>query len=122
MIRMMCKSKIQNLVVTEANVNYSGSISIDSYLLEKANIKPYEMILVVNLDNGERLETYAIPAKKNSGTVGLQGGAAKKGKVGDKLIIMSYLYVYEGELAKFKHKIIIAGENNCILEEKDGPY
>lgn len=91
------KSKLQGLVVTEKNLRYLGSIKLDSEFLEKAKIKPYEMVLVVNLNNGERFETYAIPAKKGSKIVSLQGGAARLGEVGDELIIMSFCYLKEDE-------------------------
>ncbi len=119
MIRKMCKSKLQNLIVTDANVNYSGSIAIDEILLEKADISPYEMVLVVNIENGERLETYAMPEEKGSGIVGLRGGAAKKGKIGDRLIIMSYAFFEKGETENFKPKILIVDEKNRIKEERN---
>lgn len=115
MLRSMCKSKIHNATVTEKNVNYSGSLKIDSNLLKEADILPYEMILIVNLKNGARFETYAIEGEAGSGVIGLQGGAALLGNVGDKLIIMSTCLL-ETEKAK-KHtikKIVVDGKNKII--------
>jgi len=109
------KSKLQGLVVTEKNLYYSGSIKLDTYFLQKANIKPYEIVLVINLNNGERFETYVIPAKKGSKTVGLQGGAARLGEVGDEVIIMSFCYLEPEE--KFK-PITLIFENNKIKKIK----
>ncbi|MDH5662258.1 MAG: aspartate 1-decarboxylase, partial [Elusimicrobiota bacterium] len=77
MLRMMCKSKIQKATVTEANLEYEGSIAIDKNIMAEADILPYEIVLVVNLNTGARFETYAIPAANNSGMIGLQGGAAR---------------------------------------------
>ncbi|MEN3012998.1 MAG: aspartate 1-decarboxylase [Endomicrobiia bacterium] len=87
------KSKLHGLTVTEKSVYYMGSIILDEEFLEKANIKPYEVVLVINLNNAERFETYVIPAKKGSKTVALQGGAARLGEVGDQLIVMSFYFL-----------------------------
>ncbi|MCS7231169.1 MAG: aspartate 1-decarboxylase [Elusimicrobiota bacterium] len=106
------KSKLQGLVVTEKNLNYSGSIALDIDFLEKAKIKPYEVVLVVNLNNAERFETYVIPAKKGSKTVSLQGGAARLGEVGDSLIVMSFCYLQSDE--EIKPISIIFDKNNKI--------
>ncbi len=105
------KSKLQGLIVTEKNLHYSGSIKLDSEFLEKANIKPYEVVLVINLNNAERFETYVIPAKKGSKTVSLQGGAARLGEIGDELIIMSFCYLEENQEVS---PINIIFENNKI--------
>ncbi|MFN3966763.1 MAG: aspartate 1-decarboxylase [Endomicrobiia bacterium] len=112
MLRFVCKSKIQNATVTEKNIKYSGSIKIDSALLEKADILPYEIVLVINVNTGARFETYVIPAKKNSGEIGLQGGAARLGEIGDKLIIISYGFLDSEEIKKYKPKIILVNEKN----------
>ena len=109
------KSKLHGLIVTEKNLNYSGSIKLDADFLQKANIKPYEIVLVVNLNNGERFETYVIPAKRGSKTVGLQGGAARLGEVGDEIIIMSFCYLEPNE--RFK-PITLIFENNKIRKIK----
>ncbi|MFN3550414.1 MAG: aspartate 1-decarboxylase [Endomicrobiia bacterium] len=91
------KSKLQGLVVTDKNLHYAGSIKLDSEFLKKANIKPYEVVLVINLNNAERFETYVIPAKEGSKVVSLQGGAARLGEIGDELIIMSFCYLEENK-------------------------
>lgn len=106
------KSKLQNLTVTGKNLNYTGSIALDSDFLEKSNIKPYEVVLVVNLNNAERFETYVIPEKKGSRIVSLQGGAARLGEVGDKLIIMSFCYLTPDEQPRPIN--IIFSEDNKI--------
>jgi len=109
---MMCKSKIQKATVTETNLEYEGSISIDRNIMVKADILPYEMVLIVNLNTGARFETYAIPAGKNSGVIGLQGGAARLGEVGDKLIIISYAFIQEERAKVYKPKIVLLDEKN----------
>lgn len=108
------KSKLHNVTITDKNLHYTGSIKVDLNFLEKANIKPYEVVLVININNGERFETYAIPAKRGSKTVALQGGTARLGEVGDKLIIMSFCYINEKE--KVKPIKIFFGENNKIVK------
>ncbi len=112
MLRLVCKSKIQNLTVTEKNIKYSGSIKIDSLLLEKADILPNEIVLVVNVNTGIRFETYVIPGKRNSGEIGLQGGAARLGEIGDKLIIISYGFLNTDEVKMYKPIIILVDEKN----------
>lgn len=114
MLRMMCKSKIQKATVTETNLEYEGSIAIDRNIMVKADILPYEMVLIVNLNTGARFETYAIPAGRNSGVIGLQGGAARLGEVGDKLIIISYAFIQEEKVKVYKPKIVFLDEENRI--------
>src|SRR5690625_4724698 len=87
------KSKIHRATITEANLNYVGSITIDEDLLDAANIQDGELVQVVNINNGERLETYVIPGKRGSGTVCLNGAAARKAQVGDIVIIISYAFM-----------------------------
>lgn len=91
------KSKLQNLTVTDKNLYYAGSIKIDLDFIEKANIRPYEVVLGININNGERFETYVIPARRGSKIVSLQGGTARLGEVGDKLILMSFCYLQPHE-------------------------
>jgi aspartate 1-decarboxylase len=112
MLRMMCKSKIQKATVTETNLEYEGSIAIDRNVMVEADILPYEMVLIVNLNTGDRFETYAIPAPENSGVIGLQGGAARLGEVGDKLIIISYGFVEDEKAKPYKPKIVFLDEKN----------
>ena len=108
------KSKIQYLKVTEKNLRYSGSIKLDEDIIKEANLFPNEMVLVVNINNGARFETYVIPAKKGSRTVGLQGGAARLGEIGDELIVMSYCFVDEKELKNHIPKILTVDSKNRI--------
>lgn len=114
MLRLVCKSKIQSAVVTEKNLQYTGSIVIDENLMQNANILPYEIVMVINLNNGERFETYVIPGRKNSGMIALQGGAARLGEVGDRLIIISYAFLEEKELKKYKPKMVLLDKKNQI--------
>lgn len=116
MYNKFLKSKLQGLVVTEKNLKYNGSIKLDIDFIEKAKINIYEVVLVVNLSNGERFETYVIPAKKGSKKVGLQGGAARLGEIGDKLIIMSFSYLTENE--KCSPIIVIFDNNNNVVTQK----
>lgn len=118
MLRWMCKSKIHGAVVTEKNVNYSGSIKIDAKLLKSADIVPNEMVMVINLNNGERFETYAISGEEGSGVIGLQGGAALLGNVGDKLIIISSCFIDNKEVKKHKPVFLFVDEKNRIIEKK----
>ncbi|GAB6184100.1 aspartate 1-decarboxylase [Thermodesulfovibrio hydrogeniphilus] len=102
--------------VTEANLFYEGSISIDTELLELAGILPYERVWISNMDNGERFDTYVIPAPRGSKTIGLNGPAAKKASVGDRIVIFSYGYLTEEEIPSHKPKILILDENNNIVK------
>ena len=92
MLKRMCTAKIANLKVTRAAAHYDGSLGVDALLLKAVGILPYEMVIVANVSNGKRLETYTIPEPRGSGNVCLYGGAARMGKRGDELIIMAYGY------------------------------
>src|SRR5215213_11679804 len=98
MMRRVCKSKIHGAFVTESNLNYVGSLTIDRALMDAANIIPYEWLHVVNVTTGSRFETYAIEAEAGSGTIALNGAAARLGYVGDKLIIMCVASLSDEEL------------------------
>ncbi len=114
MQRTMCKSKIHGATITDANLKYMGSITIDEALLQAADILPYERVQVVNLHNGSRVETYCMPGKKNSGTICLNGPAARWGQPGDTILIISYA-IMDSEKAKVhKPRIIFADEKNRI--------
>jgi aspartate 1-decarboxylase len=117
MLRMMCKSKIQQATVTETNLEYEGSISIDRNIMLKADIVPYEIVLIVNLNTGARFETYTIPARNNSGIIGLQGGAARLGQVKDKLIIISYAFIEDEKAKAYKPKIVFLDEKNRPIKQ-----
>lgn len=112
MLRIFLRAKIHLAKVTEANLFYEGSISIDTELLEMVNILPYEKVWISNMNNGERLETYVIPAPRGSREIGLNGPAAKKASVGDRIVIFSYGFFDEKELKEHKPKILILDENN----------
>ena len=116
MQRTFLLAKIHNCTLTGANINYVGSISIDEILLEKAGIFPYEQVQVVNIANGERFTTYAIPAVANSGAIELNGAAARLGVVGDRLIIMTYGQFTIEELKGYSPTVVIVGEKNQLLE------
>lgn len=116
MQRTLLLAKIHNCTLTEANLNYIGSISIDQTLLDRAGILPYEQVQVVNVTNGERLITYAIPAIANSGAIELNGAAARLAIKGDRLIIMSYGQLTPEEIKSFSPTVVIVDDKNKLLE------
>ncbi len=116
MQRTMCKSKIHGATVTEANLQYMGSITIDEELLQAADILPYERVQVVNLYNGSRVETYCIAGEKGAGTICLNGPAARWGRPGDIVLIISYAAMDGEEIKTHQPKIIFVGEHNRIKE------
>lgn len=118
----MFKSKLHQMKVTEANLHYEGSITIDQELLDKAGILPYEKVQVVNITNGARLETYTIPGDAGSRVCCLNGAAARKTQVGDRVIIISYAEMTPEEAKEFKPKVVIVDENNdpkTIVDETE---
>ncbi|MFM5902221.1 MAG: aspartate 1-decarboxylase [Dolichospermum sp.] len=119
MQRTFLLAKIHNCTLTGANINYVGSISIDEVLLEKAGIFPYEQLQVVNIANGERFTTYAIPAVANSGAIELNGAAARLGVVGDRLIIMTYGQLTLEELKCYSPTVVIVDAKNQLLEVRN---
>ena len=108
------KSKIHRAVITEANLNYVGSITIDEALMEAANIIENEKVQVVNVNNGERIETYVIRGKSGSGTCCLNGPAARKGMVGDIVVIISYASMEFDQAKKLKPWIVFPKEGNKL--------
>lgn len=116
MLRIMCKSKIHNATVTDANLKYTGSITIDRKLLKEADILEGERVQIVNLNNGSRVETYVMPGKENSGTICMNGAAARWAQAGDNVIIISYCIAEEKEINKFKPKIVFVDKNNRIIK------
>lgn len=108
------KSKIHRAVVTEANLNYVGSITIDEDLMDAANLIEGERVQVVNNNNGERLETYVIKGERGSGTICLNGAAARKAEVGDVIIVISYGYLTVEEAREFKPITVFPDKNNKI--------
>jgi aspartate 1-decarboxylase len=116
MLRTLLAGKIHGCTLTAANLNYVGSISIDLTLLEAADILPYEQVQVVNVNNGERFITYAIPAAPGSGSIELNGAAARLGTPGDKLIVMTYAQFDRLETAQFSPKVVLVDEKNNLTE------
>ncbi len=116
----MLKSKIHRLTVTDADLHYEGSLSLDEYLMELADLKPFERIDVYNINNGARFQTYVIPAPRYSGEVKLNGAAARLGHKGDLIIIASYAYYSEEELKNYAPKLIFVDGNNNPVEVKEG--
>ena len=108
------KSKIHRVKITEANLNYVGSITIDEDLMDAANIIENEKVQVVNINNGERLDTYVIKGKRGSGEICMNGPAARKAQVGDIVLIISYASFEFEEAKSFKPSIIFPGENNKL--------
>ena len=106
------KSKIHRATVTEANLEYEGSITIDSELMRLADIAPYEKVQVANITSGERLETYAIKGEANSGVICLNGAAAHRGKKGDFVIILSYALVEKERADLYKPRIVFVDKDN----------
>lgn len=112
MMRQMMKAKIHRATITEANLNYVGSITIDMDLLESADIWPNEKVQVVNNNNGTRLETYVIPGPRGSGTVCLNGAAARLAQPGDIVIIISYGVFSEDEARDYQPKVVFVDKDN----------
>lgn len=112
----LMKSKIHRATVTEANLNYVGSVTIDEEILESVGLLPNEKVQVVNINNGERIETYAIKGERGSGVICLNGAAARLFQPGDLVIIIGYADMEEEEAKVHKPKVAIMGENNVIEE------
>lgn len=117
MRRMMCKSKIHRALLTGADVNYVGSITIDRELMDAADLLEFEKVQVLNVTNGARFETYVIEGARGSGVLQLNGAAARLGVVGDLLIVISYAEYEELELSDgFSPKVVLVDEKNRILD------
>ena len=116
---MMLKSKIHRATVTDANINYEGSITIDSKLMKAADILPYEQVHVLNVNNGARFTTYAIEGREGSGEICLNGAAARLGVKGDLVIILTYTDVPEEQLKDYKPRIVHVNEKNEIITKLD---
>lgn len=112
----MLKAKLHRGTVTEANINYTGSITIDAYLLKEAGILPMEKVQVVNINNGERFETYVIEGELHSGGICLNGAAARLVLPGDKVIIMAYGFCTQEEAENLNPKIFILNDKNEIQQ------
>lgn len=115
----MFKSKLHQMKVTEANLMYEGSITIDEDLLDMAGILPYEKVAVVNITNGSRLETYTIPGERGSRVCCMNGAAARLTQVDDRIIVIAYAQMEPEEAKKFKPTVVVVDENNNPKEILD---
>jgi len=118
MFRTIYKSKIHGAIVTEANLEYTGSIAIDENLLKAADIVPNERVQIVNLNNGSRIETYAIAGRKGSGIICMNGGAARWAVVGDRILIISYAMMEAKDALTFRPKVVFVNKKNKITGKK----
>lgn len=115
MRRLMCKSKIHRATVTDADLNYEGSITIDALLLEAADIREYEQVHVVNINNGARFETYTMVGEPGSGAMVLNGAAARLVQPGDRIIVISYAAYDDAELEDYQPRLVFVDEANRIV-------
>jgi aspartate 1-decarboxylase len=116
MLRTVCKSKIHRATVTDANVQYMGSLTVDAELMKAADLVPYEQVHVVDVNNGARLVTYCIEGAPGSGTICANGAAARLISPGDKVIIISYAQLSPSELERFEPRIVLLDERNRIRQ------
>ncbi len=110
----MLKSKLHRAVVTQADLNYVGSVTIDRTLMEAAGLYEYEHVHIVNVNNGSRIETYVIAGERDSGVICLNGAAARSGQKGDIVIIMSYASMTPEEIKEHRPKVVFVGKDNKI--------
>ncbi|MCK8603864.1 aspartate 1-decarboxylase [Desulfoferrobacter suflitae] len=120
MQRVLLKSKIHRAKVTDANINYEGSLTIDRDLMEAADILPFEQVKVYNISNGARFDTYAIGGTRGRGDICLNGAAARMGQVGDLVIITTYAHYQEDETLAHHPKIVMVGPENNLLPQRKG--
>ncbi|MBE2189200.1 MAG: aspartate 1-decarboxylase [Desulfobulbaceae bacterium] len=116
MLRNFLKSKIHQATVTQAELYYEGSLTIDIELMEKADIRPYEKVSVVDINNGERFETYVIPGKRGTGVMCVNGAAARLVSVGDLIIVMSYCQLNAEEIENYKPLVVLLDKENHIKQ------
>ena len=127
MLQYMLKSKIHRATVIEADLNYEGSLTVDKDLMDAVGLYPFERVNIYNINNGERFDTYVIEGKAGSGMIGLNGAAARKGMVGDLVIVVSYALYGPEELAGYKPRIVVLDKGNVIkkvmhVEQAQHPY
>jgi aspartate 1-decarboxylase len=118
-MRIMLKSKIHRATVTDGNIDYEGSITIDTRLMEEADILPYEQVQVLNINNGARFSTYAIEGKPGSGDICLNGAAARLAVKGDLVIILTYTDMADEAARHYRPKIVHVDEKNSIVKNLD---
>lgn len=117
MNRIMFKSKLHRATITQADLYYEGSLTIDQDLMEAADLLAYEKVSVVNINNGERFETYVIPGDRGKKEICLNGAAARKGHVGDQVIIISYTTVPNEQALQWKPTVVLLDEANSIVSQ-----
>lgn len=121
MLRTMMKGKIHRATVTQADLHYVGSVTVDEDLLEAADILPGELVHIVDIDNGARLETYTIAGKRGSGVIGINGAAARLVQTGDLVILISYAQMEDAEAKAFQPKVVFVDANNHIIATGNDP-
>ncbi len=118
-MRTMLKSKIHRATVTDGNIDYEGSITIDTKLIEAADMLPYEQVQVLNINNGARFSTYVIEGEPGSGEICLNGAAARLAVRGDLVIILTYTDMTEEEARNYKPRIVLVDEKNAVVKDLD---
>ncbi len=118
MLREMMKSKIHMATVTETDLKYMGSLTIDRDLMDAADLVAGEKVQMVNVNNGSRLETYVIEGERGSGVIGVNGGVARHAYVGDVILIMSYCMLDDEQVGTWKPKVVFVDEKNSIRQTK----
>ena len=121
MIRTMMKSKIHRATVTQADLHYVGSVTIDEDLLDAANLLPGELVHIVDIDNGARLETYTIAGERGSGVIGINGAAARLVHPGDLVIVIAYGQLEDAEARSFRPSVVFVDADNAIMGTGDDP-
>lgn len=116
-LRQVLRAKLHRATITEADLNYEGSLTIDQSLMDAVGIAPFERVHIYNINNGERFDTYAIVGAPGSGIIGLNGAAARKGMVGDMVIVCTYGYATDEELSGYQPAIVLLDERNAIREK-----
>jgi aspartate 1-decarboxylase len=116
MLIEVLKSKIHRAHVTEADINYTGSLTVDENLMEEVGLREYERVLVGNISNGNRFETYVIKGDRGSSSICLNGATARLGEVGDVLIVLAFAQIDEEEAKNFSPNIIVLDENNTVVK------
>ena len=120
MQRIVLKSKLHRVTVTEAELHYHGSITIDTDLMKAADLVPYERVQVVNINNGSRLETYVIEGEAGSGVICMNGPAARLVLAGDTVMVLSYMSIADDELSSYQPKTVFVNDKNNVTEVKNG--
>jgi aspartate 1-decarboxylase len=121
MLRTMMKSKIHRATVTQADLHYVGSVTVDQDLLDAANLLPGELVHVVDIDNGARLETYTIAGERGSGVIGINGAAARLVHPGDLVILIAYAQMEDAEARAFQPDVVFVGADNAIMATGHDP-